>query len=83
MTTAEQYLDLTPAERAVLRQIRDLFREASVRAYRVPSLISRWPPNHRETYRVGYEGLINKGLLVQSRDQGIFQITGAGLRVNV
>jgi hypothetical protein len=72
-------MELVPSERAVLTQIRDLFREASVRTYRLNMLTARWPALHFEAYRQGYVGLATKGLIVRSSDQQLFSITNAGM----
>jgi hypothetical protein len=76
-------VDLTPAERAVLRQVQDLFREASIRSYRLTLLTSRWPAMHHEAYRTGYDGLVKKGLLVQSANQQLFGISDVGMKAMV
>jgi hypothetical protein len=76
-------MNLIPSELAVLRQIRDLFLEASVRTYRVTMLSSRWPATHYDAYRGGYVGLVKKGLIAKSADQQIFSITNAGMRAMV
>jgi hypothetical protein len=73
-------MELIPSERAVLRQIRDLFLEASVRSYRLNVLTSRWPPTHYDAYRAGYVGLISKGLISQSDDEPFFSITNSGMK---
>ena len=73
-------MELVPSERAVLRQIRDLFLEASVRTYRLNMLTSRWPAIHFEAYRLGYVGLATKGLIARSSDEQLFSITNAGMR---
>ena len=73
-------MDLVPSERAVLRQVRDLFAESSVRTYRLTVLTSRWPAAHYEAYRGGYNGLLRRGLLVQSSSRDLFGITTAGLK---
>lgn len=80
MQTTEQHLELTPAERAVLRQIRDIFGQASITSYRLPMLISRWPATHREAYRIGFDSLVKKGLLLQRAGDQLFSVTSAGLR---
>ena len=72
-------MDLTPGERAVLMQVRELFRQASVRAYAVDQLASRWPPAHTKAFRAGYEGLVRRGLLVQSGK--LFGISSTGLKL--
>jgi hypothetical protein len=73
-------VDLIPSERAVLRQIRDLFLEASVRTYRLNVLTSRWPVTHYDAYRGGYAGLLSKGLIAKSADELCFSITNAGMK---
>ena len=73
-------MDLIPSERAVLRQIRDLFLESSVRTYRLNVLTSRWPATHYDAYRGGYAGLLSKGLIARSADELGFSITNAGMR---
>ena len=73
-------MDLIPSERAVLRQIRDLFLEASVRTYRLNILTARWPATHYDAYRGGYAGLVSKGLIAKSADEVHFSITNAGMR---
>ena len=76
-------MDLTPAERAVLMQVKRFFGEASITSYRFALLESRWPASHREAYRVGFEGLVKKGLLLQRDGEQLFSITSAGLRAMV
>jgi hypothetical protein len=76
-------MDLTPAERAVLRQVRDLFGEASITSYRLGSLTARWPAAHREAYQMAFDELVRKGLLIQRPGEQLFGITGAGLRAMV
>jgi hypothetical protein len=71
-------MELIPSERAVLRQIRDLFLESSVRTYRMTVLTGRWPPVHYDAYRNGFAGLISKRLV--ESDGVAFTITNAGLR---
>jgi hypothetical protein len=76
-------MDLTTAERAVLRQVRDFFGEASVTSYRLASLAARWPETHRDAYQIAFEGLVKKGLLVQRPGEQMFGITSAGLKAMV
>lgn len=73
-------MDLIPSERAVLKQIRLLFFEASERTHAVTMLRARWPVLHYAAYDEGYAGLIKKGLLAVSADEQRFSITNAGLR---
>jgi hypothetical protein len=76
-------MDLTPAERAVLRQVRDLFGEASVTSYRLASLMARWPEAHRAVNQMAFDGLVKKGLLIQRPGEQMFSITSAGLKAMV
>jgi hypothetical protein len=73
-------MDLTPSELSVLRQLRDLFIEASVRTHQMNMLTSRWPPTHYEAYRGGYVRLLKKGFISATADKRFFTITNAGLR---
>lgn len=72
-------MELIPSERAVLRQIRDLFVEASLRTYRFTVLTSRWPATHYDAYQGGYLGLLKKGLIAGSANDQFFSITNAGI----
>jgi hypothetical protein len=76
-------MNLTPSERAVLHQMRDLFLEASLRTYRLSILTGRWPVTHFDAYRGGYTGLVTKGLVAKSADEQYFSITNAGMRAMV
>lgn len=73
-------MELIPSEQAVLRQVRDIFLEASVRTHRFTVLSSRWPAAHYEAFRGGFDGLIKKGLLTTTHDERLFCITSAGLK---
>ena len=70
-------MDLTPGERAVLAQIRVLYKEAG-RDQQVKALTMQWPQTHYDTYRTGYAGLVEKHLL-QYLDAQRFRITDLGL----
>ena len=76
-------MQLIPSELAVLRQIRDLFREAAARTYRLNLLTSRWPPLHYEAYRGGFAGLLRKGFIARSADGQAFHLTTAGMKAMV
>jgi hypothetical protein len=73
-------MNLIPSERAVLRQIRELVLEASVRTHRLNVLSCRWPALHYGVYLAGYVGLARKGLIAKSRDERYFSVTSAGLK---
>ena len=51
-----------------------------MRTYRLTVLTSRWPAAHYEAYRGGYNGLLRRGLLVQSANRDLFGITAAGFK---
>ena len=76
-------MELIPSEQAVLRQVRDLFLEASLRTYRFTLLASRWPADHYQAYRGGFDGLVNKGLITKSANEQSFSITNNGLKAMV
>lgn len=71
-------MDLTPGEKAVLRQIRALYAIDGQHELQVKALLMQWPPIHHETYRRSYAGLISK-LLIEEVGTQIFRITEAGL----
>jgi len=71
-------MDFTPGERAVLAQIRVLYKAAG-RDQQVKALTLQWPPTHHETYRNAYAGLVAKRL-IQDTNAQVFRITDAGLR---
>ena len=73
-------MTLIPSEKAVLKQVRDLFLEGSARTYRLNALTIRWPGLHYDAYNQGYEGLVRKGLLTTSADGQAFTITNAGMK---
>ena len=70
-------MELTPGEKAVLAQIRVLYKEAG-RDQQVKALTMQWPQTHYETYRSGYAGLVEKQLLA-GLDAQRFRITDRGL----
>ena len=71
-------MDFTPGERAVLAQIRVLYKEAG-RDQQVRALTMQWPPTHHETYRNAFSGLIAKRM-IQDLGAQAFRITDAGLK---
>ena len=73
-------MELVPNERAVLRQVLDLFLEASVRVHRFTTLSSRWPQAHYEAYRAGFDGLVEKGVIAKSADERLFSVTNAAMK---
>jgi hypothetical protein len=73
-------MDLTTAERAVLKQVRNLFGEASVTSYRFASLAARWPDDLRGIYQMAFDSLVKKGLLLKRDGDLMFSITAAALK---
>lgn len=70
-------MDFTPGEKAVLAQIRALYKAAG-RDQLLKALLVQWPPTHHAAYRSAYAGLVAKRLIEQTGTQG-FRITDAGL----
>ena len=70
-------MDFTPGEKAVLGQIRALYK-AGGRDQLLKALLLQWPPTHRSAYQSAYAGLIAKRLIDQTSAQA-FRITDAGL----
>jgi len=73
-------VELVPNERAVLKQVLDLFLEASVRILPINALTSRWQQADYEAYRAGYDGLARKALIAKSADERQFCIMNAGMK---
>jgi uncharacterized protein YjhX (UPF0386 family) len=71
-------MDFTPGERAVLSQIRVLYKEAG-RDQQVKALMMQWPPTHHDSYRNAYTSLVAKRL-IQDIGAQAFRITDAGLK---
>ena len=71
-------MDFSPGERAVLAQMRHLYRAAG-RDQQIKALTMQWPPSHHETYRKAYAELVAKQLIHDSHGQS-FRITDAGLK---
>lgn len=71
-------MDLTPGEKAVLRQIRALYATEARREHQIKALMMQWPPIHQEAYNRAFGGLLAK-LLIQNVDAQVFRITETGL----
>jgi hypothetical protein len=71
-------MDLTPGEKAVLRQIRALYATEARREHQVKALMMQWPPIHQEAYNRAFGSLLAK-LLIQNVDAQMFRITETGL----
>jgi len=72
-------MEFTPGEKAVLSQIRVLYAASSRTEQQMKALTMQWAPNHFESYRTAFGGLIEKRLIDDLGSQ-IFRITDAGLR---
>lgn len=71
-------MDLTPGEKAVLKQIRALYATEARREHQLKALMMQWPPIHHEAYRRAYGGLLAK-LLIQDVNAQVFRLTEMGL----
>jgi hypothetical protein len=71
-------VDLTPGEKAVLKQIRALYATEARREHQLKALMMQWPPIHHEAYKRAYGSLLAK-LLIQDVNAQVFRLTEAGL----
>ena len=71
-------VDLTPGEKAVLKQIRALYATEARREHQLKALMMQWPPIHHEAYKRAYGGLLAK-LLIQDVNAQVFRLTEMGL----
>ena len=72
-------MDLTPGEKAVLRQIRVLYYNDAKRDHQVKTLLMLWPPTQHGTYKSAFTGLVAKELIRETGSQ-LFSITDSGLQ---
>lgn len=70
---------LTPGEKAVLAQIRVLYKIAGERDQQVKALHMQWTPSHYDAYEEAFGGLLSKQLVEDAGAQS-FRITDAGLK---
>lgn len=77
---AEMGVQLSPGERAILRQIRDVSLHQGARVHDLSALVEGWPAAHRAAYRQAYDQLVAKGLLVPSTNGEAFSITNPALK---
>lgn len=73
-------LDLTPSERAVLRQISGLVADGSAKVLDMRSLTGSWSMLHQDAYKGGYLGLVKKGFIAPSANGDAFSITSNGMK---
>jgi hypothetical protein len=73
-------VDLTPGERAILGQLRDLYAGTSKREHSLGTITGQWPPIHHEAYKDVLKNLVAKRLLVKVGNGHALRITDEGLR---
>jgi hypothetical protein len=72
-------MNLTPGEKAVLAQIRVLYKIARERDQQLKALQMQWTPSHYDAYQRAFGGLLEKQLVEDAGVQS-FSITDSGLR---
>lgn len=71
-------MELTPGERAMLGQLRELYAATSKKEHALGTITSQWPAMHVEAYKGVLRGLVDKKLL-EAADKGrAVRITEAG-----
>lgn len=73
-------MELTPGERAVLGQIRDLYSSTSKREHSLATVTAQWPPIHYEAYKDVLKTLVHKRLFDAVGNGHALRITDEGLR---
>jgi hypothetical protein len=73
-------MELTPGERAVLNQLRELYANTSKRDHPLTALTKQWPPSHYQAYENVFSGLLNKELAQAVNSGQAVRITDAGLK---
>lgn len=73
-------MELTPGERAVLNQLRELYANSSKRDHPLTAVTRQWPPIHYQTYESVLAGLLRKELAQAANNGQAVRITDAGLR---
>ena len=72
-------MNLTPGEKAVLAQIRVLYKNAGERDQQLKALQMQWTPSHYEAYQRAFGSLLEKQLVEDAGVQS-FRLTDSGLR---
>jgi hypothetical protein len=72
-------MDLTPGEKAVLAQIRVLYKIAGERDQQHKALQMQWTPSHYDVYQRAFGSLLAKQLVEDAGAQ-CFRVTDTGLR---
>jgi hypothetical protein len=73
-------MELTPGERAVLNQLRELYANTSKRDHPLTALTKHWPPSHYQAYESVFSGLLSKELAQAVNNGQAVRITDAGLK---
>lgn len=73
-------MDLTPGERAILNQLRQLHTSSSTRTHPMTAVTSHWPALHYEAYRNSFAGLIGKRLVKPEANGQLVRLTDAGFQ---
>lgn len=73
-------MDLTPGERAILGQLRDLYGGTSKREHSLGTITGQWPPMHYDAYKDVLKSLVAKRLLDAIGSGHTLRITDEGLR---
>ena len=73
-------MELTPGERAVLNQLRELYANTSKRDHPLTALTKHWPPSHYQAYESVFTGLLSRELAQAVNNGQAVRITDAGLK---
>jgi hypothetical protein len=76
----QRTMDLTPGERAVLGQLRDLYATTSKAEHSLATIVGQWQPIAYEAYKSVLKALVAKGLLEATNKGQAVAITAAGLK---
>ena len=72
-------MQLTPGERAVLNQLRELYANSSKRDQPVAALTRQWPAVHYQAYESVLSALLKRGLAQMVNNGQAIRISDAGL----
>lgn len=74
-------MDLTPGERAILNQLRQLHMASATRVHPMTAVTCQWPALHYEAYRSSFSALIGKRLVQPEANGQLVRLTEAGFQV--
>lgn len=72
-------MQLTPGERAILNQLRELYANSSKRDQPLSALTGQWPAVHYQAYEAVLGGLLDRGLAQMVNNGQAIRISDAGL----